>query len=708
MIGAPAELFWPAARLDEALESAARHAGIAASPARRARHRREDDRLPTALAQRIEAAAARLGIEAEPLDVAYGDLAARLVAASPVIVGFGGDQPGVAAIVGRKGTELLLLSPQLERIRVDPEVVVRELCRALEAPALSEIDRVLELSRIPESRRATARRAVLGEKLRTARVRGLFALRPAPNTSLRAELRRAGVPGRLALLLGAHAAQYALWILSWWVVGRAALEGRFDPGWFHAWALLLASLLPFRLLATWLQGTFAVAAGGILKQRLLAAALRLDPERVRGRGMGDFVGRVIESEAVESLALGGGIAGLTAVVELIAAALVFAIAPGGWPLAAALAVWTALVLGAGAWCYARRRAWTLERLALSHDLIEKMVGHRTRLVQESRDAWHAGEDASLERYLRESGRMDRATAWLTAVAPRGWLIVGVLGLAPLVLEGEASVAVLAAQLGGVLLAYLATHRLAHGLAQLGGAVIAWKELVPMLAALSGGEPVEREAASAEAPSPAEERAKILEVKDLGFRHRGRSEALFQKLSFDVFEGDRILLEGPSGSGKSTLASLLTGLRTPEGGIVLLRGVDRGTVGTEAWRRRIAAAPQFHENHVFTETFAFNLLMGQRWPPLEEDWKRAEDLCGELGFAELLARMPAGMNEIVGESGWQLSHGEKSRLFMARALLQESEVVVLDESFAALDPATLEGSLRCALRRAKTLVVIAHP
>ncbi len=82
--------------------------------------------------------------------------------------------------------------------------------------------------------------------------------------------------------------------------------------------------------------------------------------------------------------------------------------------------------------------------------------------------------------------------------------------------------------------------------------------------------------------------------------------------------------------------------------------------------------------------------------------------GELGLSDLLARMPAGMNEIVGESGWQLSHGERSRLFMARALLQESELVVLDESFAALDPATLEQSLRCALRRARTLVVIAHP
>jgi ATP-binding cassette subfamily B protein len=65
-------------------------------------------------------------------------------------------------------------------------------------------------------------------------------------------------------------------------------------------------------------------------------------------------------------------------------------------------------------------------------------------------------------------------------------------------------------------------------------------------------------------------------------------------------------------------------------------------------------------------------------------------------------------QMVGESGWQLSHGERSRLFIARALLQQSDLIVLDESFAALDPVTLERALTCVLNRAPTLLVIAHP
>jgi ATP-binding cassette subfamily B protein len=71
-------------------------------------------------------------------------------------------------------------------------------------------------------------------------------------------------------------------------------------------------------------------------------------------------------------------------------------------------------------------------------------------------------------------------------------------------------------------------------------------------------------------------------------------------------------------------------------------------------------------------------------------------------------MPAGLQQMVGESGWQLSHGERSRLFIARALLQNADLMILDESFAALDPKTLAEAMSCVLHYAPTLLVIAHP
>ena len=167
-------------------------------------------------------------------------------------------------------------------------------------------------------------------------------------------------------------------------------------------------------------------------------------------------------------------------------------------------------------------------------------------------------------------------------------------------------------------------------------------------------------------------------------------------------------EGASGGGKSTLASVLVGLREPESGLLLLRGLDRPTLGPAGWRRRVVAAPQYHENHVLLGTFAFHLLMSRRWPPQDQDVEEAEAICRELGLGDLLDRMPGGMLQMVGETGWQLSQGERSRLYIARVLLQDADLVLLDESFASLDPETLRKALRCVLARATTLVVIAHP
>jgi ATP-binding cassette subfamily B protein len=208
------------------------------------------------------------------------------------------------------------------------------------------------------------------------------------------------------------------------------------------------------------------------------------------------------------------------------------------------------------------------------------------------------------------------------------------------------------------------------------------------------------------PAPAGE--VLIAARNVGFRYPGRAAPALADCSLEIRRGDRILLEGPSGGGKSTLATLIAGLREPDQGALELGGVQQRALGLPRWRERVGVVPQFHENHVFTATFAFNVLLGRGWPPRHEDLAEAEAVCRALELGPLLDRMPSGLQQIVGESGWQLSHGERSRLFIARALLQKLDVRVLDESFAALDPETLERVLGCVLDRAETLVVIAHP
>ena len=181
------------------------------------------------------------------------------------------------------------------------------------------------------------------------------------------------------------------------------------------------------------------------------------------------------------------------------------------------------------------------------------------------------------------------------------------------------------------------------------------------------------------------------------------------VAFDLLaRDDTALLESASGRGKSTLVSTLCGLREPTSGVLTSGGLDRSSIGARLWRKKVAAAPQYHENHIVTGTLAFNLLMGRSWPPTREDLTEASQVCQELGLGELLDRMPAGIQQIVGDTGWQLSQGERSRVFLARALLQKSEMVILDESFAALDPENLRRAMECSIRRAETLMVVAHP
>jgi ATP-binding cassette subfamily B protein len=111
-------------------------------------------------------------------------------------------------------------------------------------------------------------------------------------------------------------------------VGQGALQGRLDHGWLLAWGLLL-TLVPWRMLVTWSQGRCAIGAGALLKRRLLAGALRLAPEEARQQGAGQLLGCVMESEAVKSLALSGGILGLLAGVELALAAVVLGVGAAG-------------------------------------------------------------------------------------------------------------------------------------------------------------------------------------------------------------------------------------------------------------------------------------------------------------------------------------------------------------------------------------------
>ena len=699
-------LTWSAPQLARALEALARASGLDARPAQIPYDSGNASLPKDVLDKWIQDNAQWFGLEAEYVDVTYDAVDEMLRQSGPALLQIRGDGEPEFLVLLEGGKSVSVLAPDLSTRKVSPSWVRSRLVESLEEPFSRDVQPLIELVGIPQQRRERARAALIHERLRNKSVTSFWKLRTPPGTSFARQLREAKIPSRFVGLIGAYLGEYALWILSWWLIGKGALEGTFDSGWLLAWALLLLTIVPFRLLSTWLQGVISIGVAALLKRRLLYGALRLTPEEIRMQGVGQFLSRVLESEAVEAMALSGGFFALISVIELLASLFVLSWGSAGSLLCLVLGAWTLLISYFGYDFYVRRRAWTAARLHMTHDLIERMIGHRTRMAQESHAHWHDGEDEELEHYLQLSKNVDQSELRLIALAPRGWLIVALLGLTPAFAHGQRPEQ-LAIAIGGVLIAFRAFNRAATSLWQLEDAAISWKQVAPLFHAAARPEPVGIPLLRS-AKEPKIDGFNLVEAQDLTFGYQDRGEPVLRKCSFAIRPLDRILLEGHSGDGKSTLASLLIGMRTPQSGVLLLDGLDWQTLGTDGWRRRVVSAPQFHENHVLTETFAFNLLMGRGWPPTQKDMAEAEEICRELGLGDLLDRMPAGLLQMVGETGWQLSHGERSRLYIARTLLQRASMIILDESFAALDPETLRRSLQCVLKRAPALMVIAHP
>lgn len=704
------DLLWSVDRLPAALEQLAQHAGYGASPDELGSHD------PAVEPSRIWmfALAGRLGVELEPVTPLYRELPAFLERSAPAVLQ-----------VRRDGRPLYLvvLGARRGRVRVlgrDGKLAHLPLNRALEllraekqATVGGDVDRLLASVELGRGRERVRGKLLL-QRLGQEELRTCWIMRP--QRTERPAVLLGDLPRLVLGVLVTHLLLSLVLAGSFWLLGRAALASRLDSGWFAGWIAVVACAIPLRLLEVWWQGLFAIRIGTLLKQQLLAGILKLTPDEIRLDGIGRHFGRVAESEVVEQLSLGGALLAVLSLADLALAAIILGIGAGGWLHVVALLAWVGVAFALAARHYKVQRRWSQSRIDITHDLLERMLGHRTRLAQLPLERWHDGEDRRLAEYSELSRTMDHRTMNLSAILPGGWLVLGLLALVPAFSLGTAPASALAVSAGGILLALRAFDEISVFFQQISLAASSFEQIKDLLRAvlrpeLASKVPLDMEAGKAGSASEAAGAAAgqaLLDARGLTFRHHGRTRPVLENCSLQIARGDRILLEGPSGGGKSTLVSLLTGLRTAEAGVLLLRGLDRATFGVSGWRRRVTAAPQFHENHVLSGSFAYNLLLGREWPASVEQRDKAKQLCEELGLGELVAKMPSGLDELIGETGWQLSHGEKSRLYIARTLLQGVELVILDESFASLDPETMRLAVGCVLKHAPSLVVVSHP
>ncbi|HEV8099256.1 MAG TPA: ABC transporter ATP-binding protein, partial [Gaiellaceae bacterium] len=187
-----------------------------------------------------------------------------------------------------------------------------------------------------------------------------------------------------------------------------------------------------------------------------------------------------------------------------------------------------------------------------------------------------------------------------------------------------------------------------------------------------------------------------------FGHEG-DRFVLDGLDLHVAPGESLALVGATGSGKSTVAGLLARLYDPEEGRVLLDGHDLRELRIADVRRAVALV--FEETFLFSESVRENIRLG-RPDASDEDVVRAAELAGAAAFVDDL---PDGYETVLGERGFSLSGGQRQRIAIARAILADPAVLVLDDATSAVD-ATKEHEIRAALGEVmagRTTLVIAH-
>jgi ATP-binding cassette, subfamily B, multidrug efflux pump len=193
----------------------------------------------------------------------------------------------------------------------------------------------------------------------------------------------------------------------------------------------------------------------------------------------------------------------------------------------------------------------------------------------------------------------------------------------------------------------------------------------------------------------------IDFRSVSLRYGDRT--ILRDLDFQISAGSTVAIVGHTGSGKSSLAHLVPRLIDPGAGAVLLDGIDLRELAPEDLRRAIGYVPQ--ETFLFSATLAENIAFGVK-NATDDQIHRAAEIAG---LAPDIAGFPEGYRTMVGERGITLSGGQKQRTAIARAILRDPRILILDDALASVDTATEERILNglASIMRGRTTILISH-
>ena len=193
----------------------------------------------------------------------------------------------------------------------------------------------------------------------------------------------------------------------------------------------------------------------------------------------------------------------------------------------------------------------------------------------------------------------------------------------------------------------------------------------------------------------------ISIKNVSFSYENKE--VLHNINLEIKSGSQIALVGPSGAGKSTIAKLIASLWDPNQGDILIGGVNVKDLTLEDYNNLVSYVSQ--SNYLFNLSVLENIRIGR--PNATED--EVIDICKKCGIHDFIMNLENGYKTVVGDSGSHLSGGERQRISIARAMMKNSKIVILDEATAYTDPeneAIIQKSLSYLIKD-KTVIVIAH-